>query len=81
MTVRVQCSPYATITFPNAVADVFEPDTLTITREDREWILQPDEWTEAAVYDENGYPVYAFQNSTVRAVTDFQASATDARRI
>ena len=67
MTVVVRFSPHARITFPKAVADVFRPDTLTITREhaDVPIELQPDEWIEAMVYDVDGYPMYAFQNSTI----------------
>ena len=81
MTVVVRFSPHARITFPKAVADVFQPNTLTITREhDAVPIeLQPDEWIEAMVYDVDGYPVFAFQNSSIHSQQ--MAADVDPRRI
>lgn len=69
MSVIVRAGPFVSITFPKAFADVFERNTLTITRLDGRHFatLAPPDWDTADVYDdETGYCAYSFENPAVK---------------
>lgn len=63
--VRVEL-PIGWATYPRCLADVFDHGVLTITTTDDNLELQvylPDQWIEAAVYDDStGYVVYTHRN-------------------
>lgn len=62
--------PTGVVTFPHAVADVFELDVLTVT-----WgsgvearVYPPDTWEDVTVYGEDDYPLYWHRNSNLETV-------------
>lgn len=65
--VRVEL-PIGSASFGLCVADIFEPDQLTITCTDEVYanefgpmrVFEPSQWIEAVVYDERGNVLYAF---------------------
>ena len=71
--VRVEL-PIGWATYPRCIADVFDHGVLTITTTDDNVALQvypPDQWIEAAVYDDStGYVVDTHRNPMAQQAKD-----------
>jgi len=61
--VTVERMPFGTTQFSDCALDVFDPETLTVTRNDTEATVQefqPGTWRTATVFDRRGHPISHF---------------------
>lgn len=76
--VHVELLPFGSSSFPMCVADVYQPDQLTVSCLDELFdtaygpakVFAPGTWCEATVLDARGNVLYAFTSVAHRAVLD-----------
>lgn len=84
--VRVQKQQYGSVTFGNAVADVFDTDTLTVSWADPShndgepaMVFKPGMWRDATVYDDRDNVLASFISSDEQRAQDAAFTAAKGR--
>lgn len=80
--VKIERLPFGISQFSGCTVDIFEPDTLTVTRTDTEQVIAtfaPGRWATASVMDGRGNPLASFVSKVWQADEDRRLAQALAR--